>query len=257
MRKTSVLNLGLLLIAITLVCGAASCKKSTPRFSDEPTSADSGDAKPVLQERLPAPESDIEMAPLPIELPRPMFVGTPQNIGVPNLQKPLGKPRPPFYAPKDVTNVAAGKPVTSSVEEPIIGDLGLITDGVKEAADGSYVELDPFEQYITVDLGAPHEIYAILFWHFHQQARVYLDVVVQLSDDADFSTSPRAVFNNDADNSLGFGAGSQMHYVETSEGKLVDARGQVARYVRLHSNGNTANDLNHYIELEVFGRPVE
>ena len=29
-----------------------------------------------------------------------------------------------------------------------------------------------------------------------------------------------------------------------------------ARYVRLYSNGNTANDLNHYVEVEVFGKPA-
>jgi hypothetical protein len=48
-----------------------------------------------------------------------------------------------------------------------------------------------------------------------------------------------------------------MHYVETSEGKLIDAKGVRARYVRLHSQGNNSNDLNHYIEVEVFGKPAE
>ena len=42
-----------------------------------------------------------------------------------------------------------------------------------------------------------------------------------------------------------------------SEGKLVDARGSRARYVRLYSNGSNANELNHYIEVEVFGRPAK
>jgi hypothetical protein len=27
------------------------------------------------------------------------------------------------------------------------------------------------------------------------------------------------------------------------------------RYVRLYSNGNTTNDLNHYVEVEVHGSP--
>jgi len=48
-----------------------------------------------------------------------------------------------------------------------------------------------------------------------------------------------------------------MNYVETSEGKLVDAKGGIARFVRLYSNGNNANNLNHYVEVEVFGRPVK
>lgn len=193
---------------------------------------------------------------LDIVLPKPMFVGTPQNLRVPNLQKPLGHPRPPFLAPAGTKNVAANQPVTSTDEEPIIGEIEMITDGDKEAMDGSYVELGPFLQHVTIDLGAVHDIYAILFWHFHKQARVYFDVVVQVADDADFITNVRTIFNNDYDNSSGLGVGEDLHYVETAEGKLVDAKGVQARYVRLYSNGNTGNDLNHYIEVDVYGRPV-
>jgi len=146
--------------------------------------------------------------------------------------------------------------VASSDEEPIIGEIEMITDGDKEAADGSYVELGPFLQDITIDLGVVYEIYAILFWHFHKQARVYFDVIVQVADDPDFITNVHTLFNNDADNSSGLGIGSDMHYVETSEGKLIDAKGVRARYVRLRSNGNSSNELNHYIEVEVFGAPI-
>ena len=52
------------------------------------------------------------------------------------------------------------------------------------------------------------------------------------------------------------GIGSDMHYVETSEGRLIDAKGVRARYVRLYSNGNSSNELNHYIEVEVYGKPA-
>jgi hypothetical protein len=81
--------------------------------------------------------------------------------------------------------------------------------------------------------------------------------VIQASDDPDFITNVQTLFNNDHDNSSGQGVGKDMHYVETSEGKLIDAKGVQARYVRLYSNGNTNNDLNHYIEVEVFGKPVK
>lgn len=194
--------------------------------------------------------------PVDIVLPRPMFVGTPQDARVPNLEKPLGKPRPPFLAPAGTTNVALGKPVASSDEEPIIGELEMVTDGDKEAADGSYVELGPFVQDVTVDLEATHEIYAIVMWHYHKEARVYFDVIVQVADDPDFITNVRTLFNNDIDNTAGIGVGEDMHYTETNEGKLIDAKGLKARYVRLYSNGNTSNDLNHYIEVEVYGKPV-
>ena len=38
-----------------------------------------------------------------------------------------------------------------------------------------------------------------------------------------------------------------------AEGRLFDLKGVKARYVRLYSNGNTTNDLNHYVEVEVYG----
>jgi len=197
-----------------------------------------------------------KLVPIPIQLPKPMFEGTPQNLNVPNLQKPLGRPRDPFLAPAGVTNVAKAKKVTSSDMEPVIGDLELLTDGDKGGADGSFVELGPGKQWVTIDLGASCDIYAILFWHFHKTPRVYLDVVVQVADDAAFKKNVRTLFNNDTGNALGLGAGTDMNYVETAEGKLVDAKGSRARFVRLYSKGNNANDLNHYVEVEVFGRPA-
>ena len=198
-----------------------------------------------------------KMAPIPIQLPKAMFEGTPQNMRVPNLQKPLGRPRDPFLAPAGVTNVAKGKKVSSSDELPVIGEIEQVTDGDKKGADGSYVELGPGLQHVTIDLGAPHEVFAILFWHFHKTPRVYLDVVAQVADDAAFKTNVRTLFNNDHDNTTSLGAGTDMNYVETAEGRLVDAKGSRARYVRLYSRGNSANELNHYVEVEVFGRPVK
>jgi hypothetical protein len=198
-----------------------------------------------------------KMVPIPIQLPKPMFEGTPQNMSVPNLQKPLGRPRDPFLAPAGVTNVAKGKTVTSSDMEPVIGEIAQVTDGDRKGADGSFVELGPGVQHVTIDLGAPHEVFAVLFWHFHKTPRVYLDVVVQLADDPGFKTNVRTLFNNDHDNTSSLGAGKDMNYVETAEGKLVDAKGSRARYVRLYSRGNSANQLNHYVEAEVFGRPAK
>ncbi len=270
------------------VCFVASCKKSpepapaapsekaTAPQTPAPSPAKPTAEKPVSEapvvapapaptapsepEATPAPAADTSgLVPVNIQLPRPMFVGTPTDTRVPNLEKPLGKPRPPFLAPAGTKNVALGKPISSSDEEPIIGEIAMITDGDMEAADGSYVELGPFVQHVTIDLEAEYNIYAILVWHYHKEARVYFDVVVRVADDPDFITNVRTVFNNDIDNSAGLGVGKDMHYVETNEGKLIDvlAQGIKARYVRLHSNGNTSNDLNHYIEVAVYGKPVE
>jgi len=198
-----------------------------------------------------------DLKPLDIKLPKPMFVGTPQNLKVVNLEKPTGKPRPPFLAPVGTKNVALNKPVSSSDEAPIIGEIAMITDGDKEASDGSYVELGPMKQYVTVDLGAAQTIYAIVVWHYHKQPRVYFDVIAQVSDDPKFVKDVKTVFNNDHDNTSGFGVGKDLNTIETSEGKLIDAKGLQGRYVRLNSNGNSNNDLNHYIEVEVYGKPVK
>jgi hypothetical protein len=194
------------------------------------------------------------------QLPKPMFVGTPTDISVPNLEKPLGKARPLFMAPNGTVNLAKGKAVKSSDEMPIIGEISYITDGDKEAADGSYVELGPGQQHVTVDLGKSCELYAIVLWHYHKQPRVYFDVVVQLSNDPDFIKDVKTVFNNDIDNSLGLGVGTDKHYIETNEGKLIDLispGSPKARYVRCYSNGNNSNELNHYIEIDVYGKPAE
>ncbi|HUU17133.1 MAG TPA: hypothetical protein VMW72_08295 [Sedimentisphaerales bacterium] len=242
----------LVLLAIFL-CFVPACKKSSPEPSPESSGKPSADTDTTVTKSA----ASAEMVPIEIELPKPMFVGTPQDTKVANLEKPLGKSRPPFLAPAGTTNVALDKSVASSDEEPIIGEIEMITDGDKEAADGSYVELGPFVQHVTIDLEAMHEIYAIVLWHYHKQARVYFDVIVQVADDPDFITNVRTLFNNDIDNSAGIGVGEDMHYTETNEGKLFDAKGVKARYVRLYSNGNTGNDLNHYIEVAVYGKPVE
>jgi len=251
---SSIMRICVIVLLAFVLLPVPSCKKSSGGGSSEQAKQT---AKKTEEQPSVENPSAVQLVPLDIKLPKPMFVGTPQNIQVPNLEKPLGRPRPPFLAPVGTENVAFGKPVVSSDEEPIIGEIEMITDGDKEGADGSYVELGPFLQHITIDLGAKYNIYAILFWHFHKQAGVYFDVVVQAADDPDFITNVRTLFNNDQDNSSGLGIGSDMHYVETSEGKLIDAKGVQARYVRLYSNGNSSNDLNHYIEVEVFGKPAK
>jgi hypothetical protein len=143
------------------------------------------------QTRRQGPAAADKLVPIPIQLPKPMFEGTPQNLAVPNLQKPLGRARDPFLAPAGVTNVAKGKKVTSSDKDPVIGEIEQVTDGDKKGADGSYVELGPGLQHVTIDLGATHEVFAVLFWHFHKTPRVYFDVIVQLADDADFTKNVR------------------------------------------------------------------
>jgi hypothetical protein len=209
---------------------------------------------------LPSPGSgsqDQETEVLKIQLPKPMFIGTPKNIRTPNLEPITGRPRGPFLVPVGTVLLSSGKPVRSSDMEPVIGELSYVTDGKKSGEDGYYVELGPGLQWVQVDLGKPETLAAIVIWHYHSQARVYRDVVVQVSDDKDFINGVTTLFNNDHDNSSGLGVGKDKEYIETYEGKLVDAKGAKARYVRLYSAGNTSNDMNHYVEVEVYGTPAK
>ncbi len=198
-----------------------------------------------------------KLEPLPVALPKPLFEGTPEPLNVPNLEKPLGRPRPPFLAPAGVTNVALHKPVSGDDTNPVIGEVEMITDGNKSGVDGSYVQLKPGVQTIVIDLQARHTIYAILMWHYLKEARSYKSVVVQTADDPDFITGVTTLFNNDNDNSGGLGIGPGKRYVETSEGKLIDAKGVEARYLRFVSNGSNRTPDNHYVEIEVFGKPLK
>jgi hypothetical protein len=199
-----------------------------------------------------------DLVPLKLKLPRPAFKGTPAHAppGT-RIKKPTGKPRPPFLAPKGTRNVSLNKPVTGSDDEPIIGELEFVTDGDKEAKEGSYVELGPGLQWVQIDLKRKYEIHALLIWHYHITARIYHDVVVQVADDADFISNVRTVFNNDHNNSAGLGLGEAHEYWETFEGLLVAAKGVPARYVRLYSKGSTSDDQNHYTEVEVYALPAK
>ena len=190
------------------------------------------------------------------KLPPPLFVGTPVPINVPNLEPPIRGKRPDFLVPAGTINLARTKKVSSSDDSPDVGTLDLVDDGDKAGDEGSWVELGPGKQWVQIDLAKKANIYAVLVWHFHSQARVYRDVVVQVSDDPTFKSGVTTIFNNDFHGDLGLGAGKDLNYIETYQGKLIDAKGVSGRYVRLYSNGNTANKLNHYIEVEVWGKPA-
>ena len=194
---------------------------------------------------------------LKLQLPKPMFIGTPTNIRSPNLEVITGKSRGPFMVPVGTKLLSLKRPVTSSDSQPVIGELEMLTDGEKEGGDGYFVELGPATQWVQIDLGATNALHAILAWHYHSQARVYRDVIVRVSDDRDFLKGVTTVFNNDHDNSSGLGIGKDKEYIEVAEGRLFDPKGAKGRYLRLYSNGNTANDLNHYVEVEVYGTPAK
>ena len=192
---------------------------------------------------------------LKLKLPKPMFIGTPTNLKSANLEVVTGKSRGAVYVPKGTVLLSAKKKVTSSDMQPVIGELDMITDGEKSGGDGYFVELGPGPQWIQIDLGASHPLSAVLAWHYHSQARIYRDVMVLVSDDPTFKKGVTTVFNNDHDNSAKVAPGKEKEYIEVAEGKLFDPKGAKGRYIRMYSAGNTTNDLNHYVEVEVYGLP--
>ena len=199
------------------------------------------------------------LVPLDIPLPAPAFKGTPKDVPTNSYTEPYDpdKRRPVMMVPAGLKNVAAGKKVTSSDKNAPADVLAKVTDGDKEATDQSIIFLRKGTQWVQVDLGAAHEIFAIVLWHAHNTGKIYRDVVVQVANDSDFIENVHTVFNNDQDNSSGLGVGTDREYFETFEGKLINPKGVKGRYVRAYSKGSTESALNEYTELEVYGRPAQ
>ena len=235
---------GSLAVALSFTsCGKTESTSSTASAPAAAAAAPAADA---------APAGDMETI-IP-EFPKPMFIGTPVPAELPNLEKPdPDKVVKELKVPKGTTLISKDKPVTSSDPAPIIGELTLVTDGDPDGADGSFVELAPGQQWVQIDLEKPSTIHKILMWHYHKQAQAYVDVVVQISDDPEFKTGVTTVFNSDHDNTLGLGEGKDPAYIETNHGRVIEGKGTKGRYVRLYSNGNTSNEMNHYCEVSVYG----
>lgn len=196
-----------------------------------------------------------ETAALKLELPEPYFGGTPLDYSGPYLEKPNYKSRPDFMAPGDVTKVSQGKTVTSSAPAKW-GALSMLVDGDAYYGEDSVLGLPVGPQWVQIDFGGAHELFALALWHFHEGERVYFDVVVQVADDAAFTRNVRTLFNNDHDNSSGLGAGEDMEYIEDNRGKFLGLGPVKASAIRFYSDGNTTDDFNHYVEAEVFGKPA-
>jgi hypothetical protein len=190
----------------------------------------------------------------PIKFPRELFIGTPEgSVKLPNLDRSKA-PVLALMAPEGTRKLSRGKPVTASDDLPILGELEMITDGDKDGADGSYVELGSDKQWVQIDLEKESAIYGIVLWHYHKKARAYLDVIVQISNDPKFEKGVTTVYNNDHDNSSAMGKGDDKTWIETNHGRIVEPEGEKGRYVRLYSKGNTSNEMNHYVEVEVYGK---
>jgi hypothetical protein len=198
-----------------------------------------------------------DWVPLKLKLPAAVDTGTPKNLPPGSTVDLNAKPPPPPLMPRDAVNVAPGKKITSSDKNATTGELAKLTDGDKEAEESGIVQLRKGLQWVQFDLAVPHEIYAIALWHAFDTRKIYRSVLVQVADDADFTENVRTLFNNDRDNSAGLGLGADRQYIESNQGKIIDARGARARFVRLYSNGSSDSKLNEYIEVEIYGRAAK
>ena len=191
------------------------------------------------------------MVRLPIRFPRPAYSELPIGDPPPDVE-PFRADVPLPWVPRTIRQVALGRQVSSSARV-IRGTLALVTDGNKEGYDDAAVELDRRTQWVQIDLGRAHELWAVAVWHFHRDPVVVHDVVVQVSNDPSFGVGVATLFNNDADNSSGLGVGQDREYWDSHLGRIVDARRAQARYVRLYSRGSTYSDpINRYTEVEVW-----
>tara|TARA_R110001592_G_scaffold133907_2_gene349377 strand:- start:1863 stop:2528 length:666 start_codon:yes stop_codon:yes gene_type:complete len=194
-----------------------------------------------------------DMEAIKIELPEAFFGGTPIDYWGPNLEPEDYKDRPDFMAPKGTAILSKDKAVTASAD-PTVGEIKQLTDGDKDYAKTSLVELPEGLQWVQVDLEKSASVYAVVVWKFHEGKRVYFDLVAQVSDDPEFKEGVTTIYNNDFDNSAGLGVGEDNEYVESNKGRLIDAKGAKGRYIRVYGKGGTANDFNHFIEVEVWGK---
>ena len=181
------------------------------------------------------------------------------NIQLTVTLKPMSYTWFAVYSPEDPevngdTNLVAEKrPISADT----FGNTEVITNGTINAENYSN-SWDTAPHWVTYDLGSISLINSINLWHFFGDSRTYRDVVVQASNDINFSNgNVVTLFNNDTDNSLGFGRGTDSEYQESSSGKTINCTWNTqARYVRFICKGSTANTSNHYSQIKINGKKL-
>ena len=164
-----------------------------------------------------------------------------------------------FARGKDV--IAAWKSDDSNAANNNDMPVTKAVDGVKNTSQqyGEFGSDNKAESsYLQVDLGAVENVTSINLVRYYQDGRIYPNTTIVLSEDKNFDENDTVVYNSDAENKNGFGAGKDQAYAETSAGKTFDVKaGTQARYVRVYMNGNKRSDgtgnTNHIVELEVMG----
>ena len=112
---------------------------------------------------------------------------------------------------------------------------------------------------MQIDLGQMCTVFAVGVWHYYKNPVIYNDVIVQVTDNSEFTKNVKTLFNNDYDNSAGQGTGQDTSYYARWWGEIVDARGPdnngtKTRYVRVYTNGGAAEEETRFVEIAVYGK---
>ncbi len=113
--------------------------------------------------------------PLKTEIPEEVLAGTPPEVLAllfPELEKLPEGERPEFLVPEGTVNLARGKKVAASDDDPLLGELSFINDGKKEGSESNYLELSPGSQWIQIDLEKESQIFALYLWHYFREAQL-------------------------------------------------------------------------------------
>ncbi|HZG75124.1 MAG TPA: fibronectin type III domain-containing protein [Paenibacillus sp.] len=162
-------------------------------------------------------------------------------------------------------NVALNKTVTVSTTDLFGGAPSVITDGISTNSSAyAGIRTTSGPQYYQVDLGAAYSLNQLRLvndWGASGIARTNKDVIVQLSNSATFASGVTTVYNNDADNSVGLGTGTDPEYQESAAGLTIPLATPVnARYARVWGSGhvrvdNTSHNVMTPIEFEAYADP--
>lgn len=148
-------------------------------------------------------------------------------------------------------NFAAGNLATNATVTGVtVGQETRVKDGTIASASTNLATLTGTSA--TLDLGGQYYINGLNVWHNFSDGRTFRDVIFEIADNSQFNNST-IVYNADATNVLGKGAGSDPEYAETGAGKLVQFAPVAGRYIRLWSNGNSVDGGNTLAEVEVYG----
>lgn len=142
-------------------------------------------------------------------------------------------------------NLTRGATVTGASS---VSDNAKIIDGNLDDANAVLLSGNS----VTIDLQRQHLISGLTVWRKYSDKRTYEDVVFEISQNSNFSSS-EIVFNNDGNNSLAKGTGSDTPYPETALGKSVMFAPVKGRYVRVWASRSSVDSNRHLVEVEVYG----